>query len=673
MQKYSLLISCFFILILTSALLGQGVVSYDTVSVYDLQFQPPDSLAVGMDDSKFLGDTVIVEGVIATGPRSLWAGARWSLILVDEKGGPWNGIQIIQHDTTKTGTNMTALKPGYKVRFTGLVEDFSYSVPPSQTQLALLVDPPVPVELLGFGAPIPEPTVVTCADLSLENGEPYEATFVLIKNAIIVNAALPSFQMLISDGTGQVVVDDWFNSLSDSLRSFLYTWPANGTNIDIRGYMRSNPYGTGFEIGPRSSADIKILTVPPTISNATRVPASPTSNDDVVVSAKIKDSNGTVAQAQLHYKIAGGRWQVGTMAGMDSIYSITIPKLADNTFVQYFIRAVDNVGDWSLMPGDTSRSQYFYTVRDGGLAVKDLQWTPFKDGNSGYMGMKVTVSGVVTASPDDILGDYIIQDKDGTAWSGIWVNDAAHTPHRGDLIRVTATVEEDFNLTRLNFVTALDSLGTGNILEPLKITTGQAKTSSAEAESYEGVLVEFDNVFISNPFPDGTANYGEIEINSGDGGYRVDDNGTYRGNYDSTFALNDKIEKMIGIGWYSFNNYKLKPRSAEDVIGHQPSSVKEKDDRFELSYDLQQNYPNPFNPTTTIAYRIGKRQLVELTIFNIMGQKIRTLVSDFKNAGQYSIQWDGRNDKGAQVTSGVYFYNLKAGDFIKTNKMVLLR
>ena len=673
MQKLSLLFSCLILVIFTSTLPAQWVASYDTVSIYDIQFVPPESLVVGNDDSRFTGDTVVVEGIVATGPRSLWAGARWSFILVDEKGGPWNGIQIIQHDTTKPGTNVTALKPGYKVRLTGFVEEFSYSVPPSQTQLALLINPPVPVEPIGFGYPIPEPTVVTCADLALGVGEQYECCYVEIKNATVINNALPGNDMLIADATGQVNVDSWSNSLYDSLNTGKYSYPPNGTGLNIRGYIRSNPNGIGYEIAPMTTADITILSNPPIISDITRQPAAPKSSDDVLIGAKIIDVNGSVSLAQVHYRIDQGRWQIGNMSGADSIFTFTIPKLADNSFVQYFIRSVDNVGDWSLMPGDTSRSQFFYNVRDEGLKVKDLQWTPFKDGNSGYRGMEVTVSGVVTASPDDILGDYIIQDKDGTAWSGIWVNDAVHTPRRGDLVRVTATVEENFNLTRLNFITAFDSLDTGYTIEPLKITTGQARTGSPEAESFEGVLVEFSNVFVSNPFPDGTANYGELEINSGDGGYRVDDNGTFRGNYDSTFALNDKIEKVIGIGWFSFNNYKLKPRGAEDVIGHKPSSVSQRNDGLELSYELKQNYPNPFNPTTSIAYRIGKRQLVELTVYNIMGQKIRTLVNEYKSAGQYTIQWDGRNDRGAQVSSGVYFFSIKAGDFIKTNKMVLLR
>ncbi len=672
MKKTLLLITLLFLFILATGVSAQQIASYDTVTIYDLQYVPPESLVVGQDDSPFLGDTVIVEGIMATGPRSLWIGARWSGIIVDENGGPWNALQVVQEDTMQEGTNFSALKVGYKVRFTGVVDEFTYGAAPSHTEIFLLDNPPVPVELLGFGYALPEPMEVTCADLALDVGEKHENTLVVIKNATIINNDMPGDQMLIADVTGQLIVDDWSLGLYDSLDMGTYSWPPNGTNIDIIGHIKNNPNGTGFEIGPRSSADIKILTNPPMISDVTREPAAPKSNDDVVVSAKIRDLNGTVDNARLHYKIGDGPWQLGNMSTSDSIYTHAIPKQPDGTMVQYFIKATDNDNDWSMMPGDTSTSRYFYTVRDAGLTIKDLQWTPFSEGNSAYLGLEITVSGVVTASPDDILGDYVIQDSQDP-WSGIWINDAAHLPQRGDLVQVTGTVEESYNLTRLNFVTDYDSLGTGYSIEPLNLTTGQATTGSPEAESYEGMLLEFNNLIVSDPFPDTPGNYGEIEIDDGSGGYRVDDNGTYSGNYDSTFALNDKIEKMIGIGWFSFYNYKLLPRGAEDVIGHLPASVKNRNNLFELSYDLKQNYPNPFNPSTTIYYSIAKNGLVELTVYNILGQKIKTLVNEVKNAGQHVVKWEGLNNSGQIVASGLYFYTLKSSHFIKTNKMILLR
>jgi hypothetical protein len=94
------------------------------------------------------------------------------------------------------------------------------------------------------------------------------------------------------------------------------------------------------------------------------------------------------------------------------------------------------------------------------------------------------------------------------------------------------------------------------------------------------------------------------------------------------------------------------------------------------AFELYQNYPNPFNPTTTIRFTVeGQRRPIRTTlkIHNILGQKMRTLVDELKRAGSYEVIWDGKDDRGKEVASGIYFYQLKAGDFIETKKMLLLR
>jgi len=90
-------------------------------------------------------------------------------------------------------------------------------------------------------------------------------------------------------------------------------------------------------------------------------------------------------------------------------------------------------------------------------------------------------------------------------------------------------------------------------------------------------------------------------------------------------------------------------------------------------YALSQNYPNPFNPTTTIDYSIPKSGNVELVIFNMTGQKVRTLISGKQDAAFYKIVWDGRNDLGENVASGMYFYRLASGNFSKIAKMILIK
>ncbi len=90
-------------------------------------------------------------------------------------------------------------------------------------------------------------------------------------------------------------------------------------------------------------------------------------------------------------------------------------------------------------------------------------------------------------------------------------------------------------------------------------------------------------------------------------------------------------------------------------------------------FGLDQNYPNPFNPTTMIKYQLAKPANVTLKIYNVTGQLVRTLVNDNQNAGYYTIQWNGLNNAGEQVSSGVYFFRLEAGSFVSFKKMLLLK
>ena len=90
-------------------------------------------------------------------------------------------------------------------------------------------------------------------------------------------------------------------------------------------------------------------------------------------------------------------------------------------------------------------------------------------------------------------------------------------------------------------------------------------------------------------------------------------------------------------------------------------------------FSLHQNYPNPFNPETEIRYQLPEAVHVSLEIYNLLGQKIRTLVDENKQAGYHTTHWDGSNDFGNAVASGVYLYVLKAGEFSDVKKMILMR
>ncbi|HNT52497.1 MAG TPA: FlgD immunoglobulin-like domain containing protein, partial [Candidatus Syntrophosphaera sp.] len=92
-----------------------------------------------------------------------------------------------------------------------------------------------------------------------------------------------------------------------------------------------------------------------------------------------------------------------------------------------------------------------------------------------------------------------------------------------------------------------------------------------------------------------------------------------------------------------------------------------------LATELCGNYPNPFNPSTTISFSVKEALPVSIGIYNLKGQLVRTLVNEDKAAGSHSVSWDGRDDNGSPVSSGVYFYKMHAGKYSSTKKMILMK
>jgi hypothetical protein len=92
-----------------------------------------------------------------------------------------------------------------------------------------------------------------------------------------------------------------------------------------------------------------------------------------------------------------------------------------------------------------------------------------------------------------------------------------------------------------------------------------------------------------------------------------------------------------------------------------------------LDFELMANYPNPFNPSTTIEYALKENSQVSLVIYNTLGEKVKTLVNEEQISNRYQVTWDGTNDLGAKVSSGVYIYRITAGNFVSTHKMILMK
>jgi hypothetical protein len=139
----------------------------------------------------------------------------------------------------------------------------------------------------------------------------------------------------------------------------------------------------------------------------------------------------------------------------------------------------------------------------------------------------------------------------------------------------------------------------------------------------------------------------------------------------------EQVTPFSNRGWEYTTSYATsRDREAQDValrvVGDVYTGI-ESNTAIPTTFNLLQNYPNPFNANTEIAFSLTQKSNVSLDIYNIAGQKVRTLVSGDFNAGSHKLLWNGRTDNGSQTSSGVYFYKLKAGDSVQTKKMVMLK
>jgi hypothetical protein len=162
--------------------------------------------------------------------------------------------------------------------------------------------------------------------------------------------------------------------------------------------------------------------------------------------------------------------------------------------------------------------------------------------------------------------------------------------------------------------------------------------------------------------------YAMVAISQDDSNSVIDATDNYWGVTDSS-----QIESLIyhltdstHIPLVEFVPFATEPFDIDDTSSTGP-------DLEPAVFTLGQNYPNPFNPATTIEFTLPSRRHVELSVYNILGRKIRRLLDESMSAGEHCVEWDGLDSNGYQAPTGVYFYSLHAGDITQTKKMLLLK
>ena len=535
--------------------------------------------------------------------------------------------------------------------------------------------------------------------------EKWEGVSIVVENVTATTGGIGSGSFEVFDENSTQVVT------SNTSEYFRYnsTVPAPGTILaKIKGHIqnRDNVPGIIFAnlIVPEYPGDVVVASFPPVISGVTRNIVEVGYGDAVDVSANIEDQDGVIVGAKLFYrKNIGANDSLSMTNTSGNTWTATLPAQNDSSLIDFFITAEDDSGFVSITPIDTSRNRFFYLVLDRPLTIQDVQYSPFGSGFSGYNSFEVTVRGIVTADTTDIQGNQFgstgvqvyIQNGSGP-WSGINImGTETLLRQRGDDVTVTGTVGENFGLTQITGIDPgnLQLHSIGNALpDPKPITTdtiGQMTSGEVDAEQWEGVLVKYENITVTDanadgePTPDqgsgGNRNFGDMlvaDASTTDTRVGLQD-GTHQyhnfwiadlENEPILIREGDTFDAIIGISWYAFSNYKLLPRKDDDFVGYVPTET-EVEIGLPGNYELAQNYPNPFNPSTKIQFALPVGGNVTLKVFNLLGQEVQTLINNqVIPAGRHQVIFDAAN-----LPSGIYFYRMQTENFAQVKKMILLK
>lgn len=719
------------------AVFGMTAFAQNYVSITDINYVSPTDLAACDDTSAYLGQTIITRGVVVTpgnvsevASGSVTGGSRPFIFIQDTAVGgqstPFAGIEVMGVYTSSTGAlqvpaTFTQALPGDIVEVKGIVGEYNGS-----NQLSL-----ADANSFSIVSVTSDPVVsdtITVGDLNdaqfvnnVATGEQYEGSFVTLTDVTVTSVVYFSGNRVsvnVADANGNSInLSDRF--LAQKMTSWstvnpnspqtqgAFAPPVPGTfYTSISGVVRhdangcTGDNGRGYELNAFDASHYDIGYAPPYIANFERDPAVPTSNQDAELLCSITDFDGSVDSVAIAWSAIDtqsvANFTVAPMtlvSGTTDEYTFEIPKQADGTLVRYYIYAADNDGNVSYYPSTPITQSVpnvdFYTVRDNGLSIPDIQFTFNANGASTLAAQEVTVTGIVTASTKiGDLGYLYLQDENATAWGGIWcVGLGLNSYYRDEEVTVTGIVEEYFGMTRLN-VSASSKTGNKATITPIVIDpSDSASYANFGWEPYESMLVRYED-------PQG----GQLSIsqtNLGFGDYAVSTSATAPlsrsarilagrqattaysslnvqlvtdtsyANLDGEMNVtpivvdnNMTFDAVEGILFYGFSNFRLLPRNNNDFIGASVTldSISVATSPIGLDEWAAGNlkvYPNP----ATDRIVLESQGAGVWTISTVLGQEVmrqstqgssRIDVSAW-NAGTYVARFSGSEGAGTVV------------------------
>ena len=633
------------------------------------------------DTSYMSQQTVTLEGVVTMPTGLSYAGEGVKFIFADVNGGPWSAVLSYDPDSSAFPT----LFEGDLIQATGYIAEYTTG---SANMTELFITEPV--NIIDVEYALPTIDTINTGDLRLPTtAEQWGNVMVRVEEGIVTENDLQYEVFALDDGSGSVLVDDDSDSITAYFES-VGPPPVGSLLQSLEGWAYHH-YGSyedssTYKLCPLYVSDMEFGSGPPSITDLSRDPCAPMSTDsEVVVSCAILD-NSTISEALLYYSINGGEYSSVAMSLTEGdIFSGVIP-ISDGDEVFYYVSATDDGTDQSepktsIYPYDIEHEQLGFHVSDV-LTISMIQETPWAAGNTLYQGCNLTVSGVVTADTaqfNSSYGAYALQDGTGQ-WDGlIFSTDQLELITRGDNITITGLATDraigdeygyklDGNTRLINSTITINSSGE-DLSDYQLVSCEDLHQIADEVEAYEGVLVQINNVTISS--------IGDFDWSITDAsGYEIliDDD---MANMEADILMNSlsegqELDYVRGIFNFSYGTYKIQTRDVDDM----GTTMGVNDDVAVNPYDyeLHNNFPNPFNPETQIRFSIGSSEVVKLTIYDMMGRQVRSLISgESYGPGFHVVNWEGLNNQGEKVPSGMYIYRIKAGSFIADKKMVLVK
>lgn len=654
---------------------------YPLRTIEQIQFIHPDTLLLGKTISPLRGDTVRVRGLVIFNPRNHVLGTTWrATYIVDTSGystNNWRGLMIrLPNLADSSSTNFfNNFQPGNIVEATGVVTEFQDASPNSgETQVDLIS---VATTVIGFAAP-PAPKQLAINQFMLfdpndpsfpqkiqkTTGEQYEGMYVELTNVFVTGVSTFTnnsgrVSWLVRDASGaEMNVRDasaFFrppfvsSTASNPPNPFADVFVQQGKAFAyLRGVITETNFGQFFpryEIIPLIPSDLGPVTAaPPFVNRIVVNPDIPSTNTSVTIGARIEDLDGSVSSAKLFYTngIAGTVYDSVpmTLAAVDSFVG-TIPGsflTQDGAYIKYFIRAIDNQGNVSVSP-DTSLTYSVFRVLNSGITqLSQIQETPFPSGRSIYDGaiLNMNVRGRImsTLSTND-YNRIIFQDGRGPL-SGIVLtpgNQGAtdiDVRQRGDSIHITrGRVFEDFGITSIE-VLAYNFVSAGQPYAPVSVPIDSIIARRFNyTESYESMLLEYNNVFVVNQNPDAPSNFGEFAIYPDSNvttGLRVR-GGVAQSSPDlgqnfntDSVRFRQELAFIRGILTFNFGNWKLQPRNRSDVAGFNTGTGNVSIPELPSNASLTKLYPNPNQGRFTIEMQAKAFEQIQMEVLDMAGR-----------------------------------------------------